>query len=176
MQNSWTEVFPPALLLIIGIFFNPPACTRAGVWCLTTTAEMQSCCLLVLKRHDRTEPDSCFRGQLLHVSDRPGDPANSRQEKGTVSSRYHFSICFPVLIQQSDVKKTFAWRPPFPRAVLSLGMSFHRIVRAELCLLELGSHLPATNQHKSLFSSKAPLLAQMSSRNFARVALRCQRL
>jgi len=131
---------------------------------------MQSCCLLAPQRHDK-EPDPHF-----YMSDHIGGPAKSRQEKGTDCSRYHFLIRFPVLIQQSDVGKTLAWRPVIPRAVTSLGTWFHRTVRPELCLLELGSDLPATKQHKSLLPSRAPFLAQTSSRNVARVALRCQRL
>ena len=128
VEKLWPEGFPLALLLISGIFFQSPgfriSSTGVGISCLTMTANsdyyMQSCSLLVLKRHDK-KPDLHFYSELLHVSNRTGGPAKSRQEKSTVSSSYHFLICFPALIGQSDVKTAFAWTPLFPRAVTSLG-------------------------------------------------------
>lgn len=127
-QNSRPEGFPPTLLLIRGLFFQSSAfcinSTRAGVWCLTVTANsdywMRSCCLPAPKRCDK-EPHSRFHKELLHVSDRTGGPAKNRQEKGTVSSRYHFLNCLPVLIWQSDVKKGRCLETSVPKSGYELG-------------------------------------------------------
>lgn len=93
----------------------------------------------------RQKPDSHFHCKFLHVSDHIGGSAKSRQEKGTVSSRCHFLICFPVLTWQSDVKKYIYLETFVPKNSYELGDVVSEDRQAKALPLEAGIR-PASNR------------------------------